>query len=92
MEIAIITTVYLIGCILSYTRVMAATYEINEELIKYTDLEPDYVFILLISMFSWFGFMAGAIAYVTNREKYFLKFSHKPLYEKRKEIKNNHHE
>ena len=69
----------MIGCILSYGRVLACEYEIDERSIRTVPANPHYKFYIFCSILSWIGFILGTILYFVDNEKYFLKFSYKDL-------------
>ena len=83
--IFIIILVYLLGCILVYGKIIGSEYEIEED---YIDLIPCEYFsggdksILILSAYSWTLFFAATIIYFKDKEKYFFKWSFKPLIEK----------
>lgn len=88
--ILVILVIYIIGCILSYGRHYARMYEIDEDYINTLPPYKDNSFTLLFSLFSWVGFIAGIIIYFGDEEKYFLKYSNKPLWDKyNKRYENN---
>lgn len=76
----IIIILYIIGCILSYGRLTASTYIIDEEFIKFIPPTPAYLTISILSLFSWLAFIAGIFVYFENNEHYFFKWSYKPLW------------
>lgn len=71
---------YILGCILSYGRVNASFYEIEEEnnfmcteaknsIWKYEVKAP-----IIMVLLSWIGAFSGFIIYFLQKEKYFLRF------------------
>lgn len=80
MTIILIILVYLVGAVLAYGRCYAGFYEIDE---NYPMLPPSIDrFAFIPALLSWLGFLVGLVIYVFNSERYFLKFSKKPLVEK----------
>jgi phosphate starvation-inducible membrane PsiE len=77
----IIIILYLIGCILSYGRINASMYAIDEEFIKFIPPTPAYLTISILSLFSWLMFIAVIFVYFENNEHYFFKWSYKPLWD-----------
>lgn len=73
-----IALIYIVGCILSYGRVFASFYEIEEEYyikgIK-PSLKEVQLILTLVAIFSWIGFFTGVYIYFLRKEKYFLKYS-----------------
>ena len=79
---------YLIGCILSYGRVYASFYEIEENYIKwFPPTFPNHVMatIWFTTLLSWFGLVAGIAIYKEDKEKYCFKYSSRDLVIKYKE-------
>jgi hypothetical protein len=80
MTLLIILAVYLLGCILAYWRLMGSIYEIEETHLLVRNLYPNYFPQFNgISWLSWISFIIGIIIYIRDKEKYFFKFSRKPL-------------
>ena len=79
MDTIIIITIYLIGCVLTYGRMLASEYEIDEYYIRTIPANPNYKFYIFYSIFSWIGFISGILIYFVDNQKYFLKFSYKDL-------------
>ena len=77
-----IIIIYLIGVVLSLGRLAGSFYEIEERYTKWvpcsykTILDTDMA---IYSLFSWLCFLAGLIVYFGDKEKYFFKWSYKPL-------------
>lgn len=71
--------IYLIGALLSFARVNASFYEIDE---KYPDDEmrwytytPAMLMAILMTLFSWLGFITGVLTYFYGQHKYFFKWA-----------------
>ncbi len=76
----ILLIIYLIGCALSYPRMIASFYEIDE---RYPTLKPANIwFEIIISMLSWLAVISGIIKYFNSDEKYFWKWSKSDLHKK----------
>lgn len=73
-----IALIYIVGCILSYGRVFASFYEIEEkyyiEGIKPSLKEEQFLF-TSVAILSWLGFFSGVCVYFLRGEKYLLKYS-----------------
>ena len=77
-----IIIIYFVGVILSFGRILAICYETEEKYIstipcayksRWHFLTSEFINILLI--FSWITFLTLVIAYFTEKEKYFFKWS-----------------
>lgn len=80
MTLLIILSVYLLGCILSYWRLMGSIYEAEEFALNVWNTYPNtFSEFKVISWFSWITFIMGIIIYIRDKEKYFFKFSRKSL-------------
>lgn len=85
MIILLIALIYLIGCVLSFGRSVASFYELDE---NYPELCPTQLgFEYFVTALSWLGFISGVAIYRLNRERYFFKWSKKPLWKKYHENK-----
>ena len=89
MIILLIVLIYLIGCVLSFGRNRATFYEISEQYLDFPAVEPYQLdkFEFLSAVLSWIGFIAGVWGYFEDSEKYFFKWSKKPLWKKYHENK-----
>lgn len=86
MLIASLILAYIIGCVLSYGRVYASFYELEE---KYCTTQfPEItkqtkILFVYISILSWVGFLIGLVFFLfLKNEKYLFKFSINDLVEK----------
>lgn len=85
MTTIIIIVLYIIGAVLSFGRVVGSSYGIEEYYIEYLPCSfksPFFPFSVFVTSVSWIGFLAGIIIYWAESEKYFFKWSFKPLIEK----------
>jgi 4-hydroxybenzoate polyprenyltransferase len=73
--------VWIAGSVLSYPRMVASFYEINEDYprSKPQNCVPQMVF---AAVFSWVLFLGGIIIYFKDNEKYFWKWSKRDLRKK----------
>lgn len=71
---------WLLGAVLSFPRLVASTYAIDEDYI--CKIKPSKLWLeFFISIgFSWLGFVAGIIVYLVMEHKYFWKWSKKDLW------------
>lgn len=82
MITTVIVLIYTVGCILSYGRVFASFYAVEE---KYCtkgikpSLKEVRGLLTLITILSWLGFFTGTYIYFLQKEKYFLKYSLRKL-------------
>lgn len=78
-----ILVIWLIGSILSYPRLVASFYEIDE---NYPTLKPYPVYweITVSLIMSWLGVIAGICLYFIFENKYFWKWNKAKLHEQYK--------
>jgi hypothetical protein len=79
--ISLIFLIYFIGCLLSYPRIYASFYEIDESYIH--NLPPDNFNIirsLMMSILSWLSVVAGIMLFFSYPNKYFWKWNNKDLW------------
>ena len=82
METLFFIIFYLIGCLLCFGRIKAQFYEIEEKYIFLLPPEnPQIIFVIFHSSFSWIGLLAGVVSKLMKKEKYWFKWSYKPLYD-----------
>lgn len=91
MTIIYIILIYLLGCILAYGRLYASFYEIDEEYLPTFKPEGMPTEIVLSILLSWITFIAGAIIFETNNEKYMFKWSNKDLWKRYNEKNKQTH-
>lgn len=73
--------IWFAGVILSWPRVVASFYQIDEDYIH--ALPPDHCwFEFFVSLFSWVSVFTGIVVYYQEKEKYFWKWSKKKLWER----------
>lgn len=86
----IIITIYILGCILSYGRVFASFYEIEEKFYiegVEPSLKGQQEFFIAVALLSWLGFFSGVSIYFSKGEKYLLKYSLRKLKHRNKTAK-----
>lgn len=77
MEILIFFLIYTVGCIFSYYRWIGYVYELDEKwysefgIPTFPRIDPVLMWIVILT--SWFGFIAGTVAYFIDNHKYFFK-------------------
>jgi len=84
--ILIILGIYILGCILAFGRFKASIYQIEEKYIEYFPVWDNHRVIVFFSLFSFIGFLAGIVVYFIEDEKYFFKYSYKPLIDRYNKI------
>lgn len=85
-----IALIYIAGCILSYGRVFASFYEIEERFyIKGIEpsLKEQQLLFIIVAIYSWLGFFMGVYMYFLQKEKYLLKYSLRKLKTRNKTAK-----
>lgn len=70
-----ITLAYLAGCILAYPRAMASFNELDEQTIYLKPMGRKAA--IIISFFSWIGFIAGIAVYFIRNDKHFFQWKSK---------------
>lgn len=85
MNTLIITSIYLLGCVLAYGRLLGSFYKVEEKYIPF--IKPDFTnhkefikrmfgFVILVTFLSWLGFICGVVVYLSEKNyKYFLKYT-----------------
>lgn len=78
--------IYLIGVILTFGRLAGGTYGTIEEFIGTVPCEYKNIFKVdrvfnQLACYSWLGFISGVFVYYILNQKYFFKWSFKPLLE-----------
>jgi len=74
MTLLFFILLYLVGCLLSYWRILAAFGKDAKQTTVKGFLKYEWHFPLIVTLFSWIGFVSGTAAFFKYNSPYFFKF------------------